>query len=244
MLIGFLSDAHGNPFGLISCLDRLRSKGVNQIYFLGDAVGYLPHGIKVIEELKWQEIPCIKGNHDAMVSGLLPISDEKEKIYRLKALYDVFPEKLRATITHEWPTKRELLIDGKRILLVHGHPSNPLEGYLYEDEEILAVETNDFDLIVMGHTHRPFIRYGKRVFWLNAGSCGLPRDIRNMASCAVYDTDSHSAEILRVEIDIESLLVSCPPGSVSPEVESSLYQYKMSLRDSDSSFMTGTCDST
>jgi hypothetical protein len=41
---------------------------------------------------------------------------------------------------------------------------------------------------------------------VNVGSCGLPRDVGNLASCAVYDTVTRTAEILRVEFDVDELL--------------------------------------
>ena len=49
MVIGLLSDAHGNPLGLRSCLAALRAAGAGQVYFLGEAVGYLPGEAEVIE---------------------------------------------------------------------------------------------------------------------------------------------------------------------------------------------------
>ena len=42
MKIGILSDAHGNPHGLNRCLTALKREGAERLYFLGDAVGYLP----------------------------------------------------------------------------------------------------------------------------------------------------------------------------------------------------------
>lgn len=218
MLIGFLSDAHGNPFGLVSCYSRLRSEGAERICFLGDAVGYWPHSTAVLKELMSLEVPCIMGNHDAMLLGLLPIPEEKEKSYRLKPAALSVSATTKRMMTDEWPLKRELIFDGKRILLVHGRPTNPLEGYLYEKDLALPGEPDAFDVIAMGHTHHAFVKHERKVLWLNAGSCGLPRDIGYMASCMLYDSVLHSARILRVEMDTESLLASCTPGSVAPEV--------------------------
>lgn len=218
MRIGFLSDAHGNPFGLSICLERLCLEGPEQIYFLGDAMGYWPHGLEVVEELLHLNIPCIKGNHDAMVVELLPVPEEKEGIYRLKSVISSISTTTKNVIKDNWPVRRELAHGGKRILLIHGRPSNPLEGYLYEDGKFLPEESNDFDVVVMGHTHRPFIKYEKGVLWLNVGSCGLPRDVGGMASCAIYYTKLHSAKILRVPMDTKALLASCPPDSVATQV--------------------------
>jgi len=218
VLIGFLSDAHGNPFGLVSCYGRLRSEGAERIYFLGDAVGYWPHGTAVVRELLSWKTPCIKGNHDAMLLGLLPIPKGKESIYRLKPAILSIPETWKRAMTDEWPLRREFAVAGRQILLVHGRPTDSLEGYLYENDPTLPGESEGFDVVVMGHTHHAFIKYEKDVLWLNAGSCGMPRDTGDMASCALYDSVLHTARILRVKIDTGSLLASCAPGSVAPEV--------------------------
>lgn len=218
MKLGFLSDAHGNPFGLDACLEQLHSEGAERIYFLGDAVGYWPHGRAVVEKLFQLGISCIKGNHDAMAVGLLPIPDEKEDIYRLTPYISSLPMSVKKMIIDEWPVKQKLNEAGKKILLVHGRPANPLEGYLYENELFDPHEYGNFDLVVMGHTHYPFVKYENDTLLLNIGSCGLPRDTGNRASCAIYDTVLHSASILRVPIDTEGLLASCPPGSVADQV--------------------------
>jgi len=218
MLLGFLSDAHGNPFGFHPCYTRLREEGAERIYFLGDAVGYWPHSLEVLRELLKRRIPCIKGNHEAMLVGLLPILEEDERIYRLRPLVSATSSRMRQLIADEWPIRREIVAEGRRILLVHGRPNNCLEGYLYEDETPSSGESADFDTVVMGHTHRAFVRKEQGVLWLNAGSCGLPRDIGNMASCALYDTVSNSARILREAMNTKGLLASCGKGSVASEV--------------------------
>ena len=48
MKIGLLSDAHGNPDGLANCISVLRSRGAERLFFLGDAVGYLPRWLEVL----------------------------------------------------------------------------------------------------------------------------------------------------------------------------------------------------
>ena len=52
MKIGVVSDAHGNPYGLKTCIDFLRVRAqVARIYFLGDAVGYLPESPPLYPEM-------------------------------------------------------------------------------------------------------------------------------------------------------------------------------------------------
>jgi hypothetical protein len=68
--IGFVSDAHGNPYGLQACVDALRERGAGTLYFLGDAVGYLPLAEEVLAILAREGATCQLGNHEAMLCGL------------------------------------------------------------------------------------------------------------------------------------------------------------------------------
>lgn len=210
MKIGFLSDAHGNLLGLLACLARLQREGAEQIYFLGDAIGYLPAGLAVIEELKHRNIPCLLGNHEAMVTGLLPLSDEKNRIYRLSLL-------MKGLIP-DWPRSRSITVGQQRILLVHGRPADPLSGYCYQDQSLAATEISGYTVVVMGHTHHPYINKAGTTLVINDGSCGLPRDGQRQLSCCYYDTVSGTAKILSIPFDFKKLLDSFTPGTIAEEV--------------------------
>jgi predicted phosphodiesterase len=99
-----------------------------------------------------------------------------------------------------------LELDGKKVLLVHGSPDNPLNGNIYPDSDMDPFKNQLFDAVFMGHTHRPFfLRQGKMMI-LNVGSCGLPRDQGNLLSCAIYDTGSGAADIFRISMDVDWLV--------------------------------------
>lgn len=214
MKIGFLSDAHGNIQGLVSCLDKLQQEGAEQIYFLGDAIGYLPSGQHVIAELLKRKIPGLLGNHEAMVTGLLAVPAGKNEIYRLSRLdSDIIPG---------WPQTLTVTLDHKSILLVHGRPADPLNGYCYEDQCLEPSEIAEYEVVVMGHTHHPYIKNEGNVLLINDGSCGLPRDGKQQLSCALYDTVSGQADILRISFDFKELLDSFTPGTVAEEVVNKL----------------------
>ncbi len=218
MRLGCISDAHGNPYGLAACREELIRRGAERIYFLGDAVGYWPHGAAVLEELARRDIPCLQGNHEAMLLGRLDIPAAKEDLYRLKPLAAVLPGEARRRIARGWPETMVVESDGLKILMVHGRPADHITGYLYESSELMAGEGSGFGMVIMGHTHRPFIRREKGILWVNAGSCGLPRDRRDAASCAMVDTVTGQASIVRVPLDAAGLVASCRPGSVSPRL--------------------------
>lgn len=204
MRLGLVSDAHGNPDGLFICLKFLRKQAVDEIYFLGDAIGYLPDWSGVFTLLEEFHVVCLQGNHEQMSQNAVTNSTRN-------LAYGISPELCRVNKHHllrasTWPTSINLLIQGKKLLLVHGSPYAPLDGYVYKDSPVEPFATVDADAIFMGHTHRPFVKrvYGKLL--VNVGSCGLPRDVGNLASCAIYDVDKDKCVIFRMPFDVQNIL--------------------------------------
>lgn len=207
MKLGFVSDAHGNPFGLQICINELRNRGVERIYFLGDAVGYLPLAMEVIELLKLNDIVCQLGNHDAMLCGLLSLDASKDRIYGLGNLMKRLDPNIIAEIS-QWPRRRNIVIDDCKLLLVHGSPRNELTEYVYPDTDLGWLASTNADAVFMGHTHIPFVRHSGSTLAVNVGSCGLPRDIGNKASCSIFDTQTGSADILRLSFDTAQVVAA------------------------------------
>ena len=207
MILGFLSDAHGNQHGLAAGLRALQTTDASRIYFAGDSVGYLPFEELVLQQLRDARATCIRGNHEAMLLGDLTYSQDLDAVYQIRgARQRVSAASLRWLA--EWPVQFAFDVDGARILLIHGAPSNPLAGYLYPDSDLSALGDLPFDFIVCGHTHRPFIRKAGALTVVNAGSCGLPRDVGNLSSCAIIDLTSGTAEILRSTFDVDELVLA------------------------------------
>jgi len=206
MRIALLSDVHGNAIALGTCLERVKVLGVDAIYFLGDAVGYLPAVREVVDRLEGDGIACQQGNHEQMLlSGSVP--PEREDTYRLThARRQLDADRLRRIST--WPSRRELNYGRHKLLLVHGSPAAPLDGYVYPDTDLSPFGELPYDAVVMGHTHRPFVREHRGKLFVNVGSVGLPRDHGNLAAFAVYDDEAHAFEIVRVPLDVEAILTA------------------------------------
>ena len=203
--VGFLSDAHGNPVALLACIAALRARGCSAIYFLGDAVGYLPMAEEVLAVLEAEGVPCQMGNHEGMLVGRLPLPAEKDAIYGLWALRaQLSRERLDAIAA--WPTRRTLDIAGRRVVLLHGGPQDELCEYVYPDSDLARFAELEADLVAVGHSHYPFVRRIQETSVIGVGSCGLPRDVGDLASCAVYDPGMDRAEIVRVQFDAEYVL--------------------------------------
>lgn len=205
MKIGIFSDVHGNLEALHSCLSFFASKGIKRIFFLGDAVGYLPFGAEVVKVLIDKKIPALLGNHEAMLLGQLPIDSKKDNIVKISTVRTKIDSEHIKQIS-SWKPFREIQFDGKKVLLVHGSPWDPLNGYIYSSTDLSNFMNLPYHAVFMGHTHQPFSRKIKTTLVVNVGSCGLPRDQGNLSSCAIFDTKKGRAEIFRFPFDAESLI--------------------------------------
>ena len=200
-LIGFVSDAHGNGDAFDRAVSLLLAQGAERIYFLGDAVGYVP-SIAVLDSLSQlgSRVQCIRGNHEAMLL-YGHIDPARECVYQF--------ETLRSNLTHQhqkmistWPTSLRLENNGLKMLLVHGSPPDPTFGYVYPDTE-LGSFTPDADWVFMGNTHYPFVRVHEGTCYVNVGSCGMPRDDGRFGSVALLDVKARRVRILRFDIKVE-----------------------------------------
>lgn len=199
MKIGVLSDAHGNKPFFEQCITRLLSENVDTIYYLGDFVGYYPDGDSVISELRILKAHCLMGNHDAMLLGLLPLDEEKERVYQLR---NSSLSKSNLQFLSKLLPYQVLTIEDMKILFVHGNPWNPLNGYTYPDSDLEMFSNLHYNYIFMGHTHIPFSSVLPNLSTLtNVGSCGLPRDIGNTGSYAILDTAANRLDLRRVSVD-------------------------------------------
>jgi len=205
MKLAFLSDAHCNSVGLAACLEHIAAFGVDDTFFLGDAVGYLSDPAVVLQTLRRSGAQCQQGNHEAMLLGELPLDAERDAHYRLSVQRERLDEAARNELA-AWPLMRELRVSGVRMLLSHGSPAPSIVERTHEDTAWDPGGDCPYDVVLVGHTHRPFVRRYDEVQLVNVGSCGLPRDQGNLASFVIYDCVRRDAEIYRVPFDVERAL--------------------------------------
>ena len=67
--------------------------------------------------------------------------------------------------------------EGCRVGIFHGTPQDPLEGRLYPKDSIVNSEIyQQYDIVVLGHTHCRMERLVGDTLVINSGSLGQPRD--------------------------------------------------------------------
>jgi len=193
---GFIGDAHGHTLALERGIDLLQKKGAQRIFFLGDAVGYIPDP-KTVDVVISNKLESVMGNHERMLLDASASSENSEVYKHHETLTDISLASLSAV--KQWPEKLRVIQESVKIELVHGSLDDPLNGYVYPDT-VIASPAPEVDVVVMGHTHYPFVRREVGTLYVNAGSCGMPRDTGGIGSVALLDTDVLSAKILRYDI--------------------------------------------
>lgn len=91
--------------------------------------------------------------------------------------------------------ERILLIEGKKILICHGHTFNVKAGYLTLE---MAAREREVDAALFGHTHKVFYDTNNGISLLNPGSIGAP-GYGNPPSYGILTIDGNSG-LLDVDV--------------------------------------------
>lgn len=216
MRLAVFSDIHSNILALNHVLEDIEKQGYDRVYCLGDLVGYGPRPNEVIETLIASGIQTVMGNYDEGVGyekgdcGCAYVTEEEKQDGQKSIEWtteQVTPQNKRYLRTLQ--DKIEFTVNGYKILLVHGSPRRNNE-YLYEDrpERSLTrmLESLDADILVCGHTHKPYHRIVNGIHIINEGSVGKPKDGDPRACYAVIELDETiSVEFRRVEYPVASV---------------------------------------
>ncbi len=205
MKIALISDVHANLIALKAVLRDMEERGVDTILCAGDVVGYYPYPVETISLLRERHVTSIQGNHDRAVlnawdNNLNPMA-RSAVTWTANHIGERSREYLRGL-----PRHISIELDGVRVAVYHGAPFDD-DHYVFEDEadeSLLAMAK--CDLLVLGHTHVPFIRRYPSGVIVNPGSVGQPRDGDPDSSYAIFDTARERAMYLRVPYDISEVV--------------------------------------
>ena len=211
--IAVLSDIHGNLPALDAVLEDLRSQHVDSMYCLGDLVGYGASPNEVVAKIHDLNIPTVMGNYD---DGVGFDRDECGCAYTDPAQKALGDRSLEWTKRHTTAENKATLrafvpeirldADGRRLLLVHGSPRK-MNEYLFENRPLSSFQRlaagSNADVIVFGHTHKPYTKLVDAVWFVNAGSIGKPKD-GDWRACYAILTPANDppAEFRRVPYDV------------------------------------------
>lgn len=187
-----LSDVHGNLTALQAVLAA--EPLFDQVVFCGDAVDYGPDPAGCLARLAELAPISVRGNHDNAVAfdvdcGCSEAFRHVSKASRLVTRSILTPDD-RAALGR-LPTEVRFSVGGAIIHLTHATPRDNLFEYAFPDRDpegwAKAMRRPETDLVVVGHTHRPYVRTLGRQVVLNPGSVGQPRDGDPRASYATWE---------------------------------------------------------
>jgi diadenosine tetraphosphatase ApaH/serine/threonine PP2A family protein phosphatase len=217
--IAVISDIHANWHAYEAVLADVEQQNVEEIWCLGDLVGYGPQPNRCVDVARERASFCLIGNHDLASIGRVPLDD----------FAPVAAVSARWTQTELSDGAREYLESlqpsGERpgAQLYHGSPRDPVWEYILDEPAVrAALELTTAPLVLVGHSHIPIalqlvdgnlagglahggsdLELGGDRWLLNPGSVGQPRDGDPRAAYLVVDTDDGRVHFRRVPYDIE-----------------------------------------
>lgn len=214
-----LSDIHSNLEALQAVFKDAESRGgFEEIWSVGDIVGYGPDPGACLELLLRHEFISVVGNHDLAAVGKLSTAkfNNQARIAAEWTASQLTPKHVQFLSSLPEVFRRD------DFTLVHGSLREPVCEYLVSIPS--AMET--FRLLesrfcLVGHSHIPFVcregdmlcnfydfpegeavRLDKERMIINPGGVGQPRDGDQRPSYAIYDSDEQSLCRHRVTYEI------------------------------------------
>jgi uncharacterized protein len=175
MLIGIISDTHDIISGMEQALAVFKKRKVKLVLHCGDWI--TPDSVAFFHKRCAELQLPLKGawgNNDVVAQALA----EQEE------LYGVVGTIVSGVL--------DLRLEGRHLAVCHGH-----------DKELLSatIESQDFDAVCTGHTHRAKVTKFGETLIINPGSTAfeMPFNKQNITTVGIYDTKTNSADI--VELD-------------------------------------------
>ena len=225
-----ISDIHGNLTALKVVLEDIRDRGIEQIYCLGDVVGYGPNPRECIDLVMDFDL-CILGNHDQAAlfdpEGFSSTAEKaifwtREQLESRSEHDTIEDQQRRWSYLCELPRTHH---EGDH-LYVHGSARSPVNEYVFPED---VYNRNKIERIFgmipkycfQGHTHVPGVftesfqflspqelnfkhALGDQKAMVNVGSVGQPRD-GDPRSCYVIIEDD-TLQFVRIEYPIQEVV--------------------------------------
>jgi predicted phosphodiesterase len=220
MRVAVISDIHGNLHALEAAIAALDEEEPDEIWCLGDLVGYGPRPNECCTKVAEIADVCLIGNHDLGVLERISLDEfSSEAAASARWTQSVLGSEARSYLEN-LSAEAELADVGAE--LYHASPRDPVWEYVLDAGSMrAALEDTVQPVILVGHSHVPLVAKledgqlhaahapeGTEVdlsagrVLLNPGSVGQPRDGDPRAALAILDLGER-AWFRRVEYDVE-----------------------------------------
>lgn len=249
MRVAVISDIHANLPALQAVLAEIDQTGVDEIWCLGDVIGYGAHPSECVELVRERCSVCLVGNHDLAVLGRI---DSFSFTPSAAAAVHWTREHLGREGT-EWLASLSPAGRRERIGLFHASPRDPIWEYvLSTDQAAECMDVQGSRISLIGHSHialwfrerdpqlgKPHFRLDTEgakaddfelldlddaARWLvNPGSVGQPRDGDPRAAWLEFDTERKLARFHRVPYDVDRAAAAIVSASLPLHLANRLY---------------------
>ena len=223
MRVAAIADIHANLPALEATIEAIDAVGTEQIWCLGDVVGYGAEPDGCTDLVRERCDVCLAGNHDLAVLGELKVSAFSEAA----AAGVAWTRENAAKRTLDFLRALEPAGSSEGVGLFHASPRDPVWEYVLSVEQAEACfEVQPERVGLIGHSHaalfftRPdgeeagetrgaqmsdgaLLDIGSGTWLINPGSVGQPRDGDPRAAWLELDTKAQVARFHRVPYEID-----------------------------------------
>ena len=218
MRVAVISDIHSNLPALEAVLADVDGEGPDEIWCLGDIVGYGPHPNECVDLTRERATLSLCGNHDLAVLGAIDVSDfTGDAGAAARWTTGALGEPQAAWLRQLSPSAER---DGAE--LYHGSPRDAVWDYvLSEQVALISILETTAPVVLVGHSHVALglgwdgielsgglapegtaIDLSTGRWLLNPGSVGQPRDGDPRAAWLLIDLAAGRAAFRRVSYPI------------------------------------------
>ncbi len=219
MRVAIATDIHGNRHGFEAVIDAAEEEGAEELWCLGDLVGYGGDPDASVELARRHCSVCLAGNHDLAVVDVLSL----EEFSRGAALAATWTRDVIRPETREFLLSLKPEGSAQGVGLFHASPRDPVWEYVLSGLTAeLCFDVTDFRVSLIGHSHVALsfdrqegspasgttrkegteLDLGAGHWLINPRSAGQPRDGDPPAAWLKLDTDRWTAAYRRAEYDI------------------------------------------
>ncbi len=219
MRVALVADLHGNWPATEALAREIEQLKVDEIWFLGDAVGKGPSSAKTCDWVMANCTVCVGGNWDYGIGGR---EYEADQYY-----WDQLGEERMAWLK-SLPREAEATIGGVRFRLFHGRPVTKLMTATTPREEAEAcfrTEKGTFGGVIFADSHRPFVRVVNEGYFMNTGSVGNSLGVNRAHALLIegekgVEPSSVRMTVLAVPYDVEQAVADALASPDMPHQDS------------------------
>ena len=220
MRLALLSDIHGNTWALEAVLEDVKRRRPEGYVLLGDLVADGPDPLGTLALLcGLPNATYVQGNTDRYLGDLSRVVPPRSEMFDLVATWqwavDLLGDEGRRFLA-ALPSDARLETPAGWVLATHGIPGDD-EGWI-EPRHAAEMETLDWRgarVLLLGHSHSPFVLHGGKGLAINPGSVGISPQTHWRASYALLDlfaSGQIAVQHVQVEWDVAAYVAAFKSG--------------------------------